>query len=462
MKKYIMSLSLLGCAVLPPVEINAQDDKRPNFIVFIADDLGWEDIAPYGHPVIKTPNIDRIAAQGCRFDKVFLTASSSSPSRSSIMTAMYPHSTDAEILHKPLPETAEVVATPLRGAGYFTASVGKWHLGPNVKKQFDLVQDYGGNRRNKMGNDWVAMIANCPKDKPFFIWAGSNDPHRPYNDIKEVVYTPDDVIIPAYFPDTPGMRQDLADYYNSIARFDKHVGMALDELERQGLMDNTVIMVMTDNGRPFPQCKTRTNQQGMRTPLIIRYPGTVKKGSTSNALISSIDIMPTILDIAGTSYSKEVDGISFRQILSDPEASFRKYAFAEHNWHNFMAYERAIYSERYIYSMNYLPDLPATPPLDALRGAGYQSMILLWKENKLKPEHSDCFIVPRPGEELFDYLSDKDCMNNLVSERKFHKVHNELKKQLKKHAQKTSDKFPGRDKIRQEDLDRTTGEKLDK
>lgn len=458
----MLSLSILGCAALSGTHAQAQKNSRPNIVIFIADDLGWEDIAPYGHQVIKTPNIDRVRNNGCRYDKVFLTASSSSPSRCSIMTAMYPHSTDAETLHKPLPATAEVVAAPLKEAGYYTASVGKWHLGPNVKKQFDYVLDCNQRRRNKTGNDWIDIISKCPKDQPFFLWAGSNDPHRPYSDLIDIIYKPEDVVIPPYYPDTKEMRQDLADYYNAVARFDKHVGMALDEMERQGLMENTMIVVMSDNGRPFPQCKTRTNHQGMRTPFIISYPGVVKAGTTSKALISSIDLMPTVLDIAGTSYSKKVDGISFKKILSNPKASFRKYAFAEHNWHDYMAYERAVYSERYIYTLNYLPDLPGTPPLDALRGAGYQSILKLWKAGKLAPEFSDCILAPRPAVELFDYVSDKNCMHNIASEEKYREIRATLKRQLDKHAKETSDIFPGRNNIKQDIFDRITGEKIKK
>jgi N-sulfoglucosamine sulfohydrolase len=195
--------------------------KKPNLIVFIADDLGWEDFEPYGNNQIITPNISSLARQGCRFDKVFLTASSSSPGRASILTSLYPSETGAAELHQPLSSSSILATTPLRDIGYYTESDGKWHLG-KVKSQWDKVSNA---MDHQMGDAWVNAIRKMPQDKSFFLWEAAYDPHRGYNEITPKVHDPEALTLPSYLPDLPIVRRDYADYYNEITRFDEHIGM---------------------------------------------------------------------------------------------------------------------------------------------------------------------------------------------------------------------------------------------
>ena len=136
-------------------------DERPNFVVFVADDMGWNDCGAYGHPSIRTPHMDALAKAGLRFDRAYLTCSSCSPSRCSMLSGRYPHATGAGELHLPLPENQVLVTAPLRKAGYWTAAVGKWHLGQAAKSQMDLVQ---GSSPKAMGDAWVKTINERPKD----------------------------------------------------------------------------------------------------------------------------------------------------------------------------------------------------------------------------------------------------------------------------------------------------------
>jgi N-sulfoglucosamine sulfohydrolase len=171
--------------------------QPPNFIVFIADDAGWNDCGPYGNQNIKTPNINKLAEEGVVFNNAFLTTSSCSPSRCSILTGRYPHSTGAPELHMPLPADQVLFAGELQKAGYFTAVAGKYHIGPK-RSEFDTI--YGGHPSGC--EHWVEALQNRPKDKPFFLWLAAIDPHRDYfpSTIPEP-HKPEDVIVPPYLPD---------------------------------------------------------------------------------------------------------------------------------------------------------------------------------------------------------------------------------------------------------------------
>ncbi len=276
------------------VTVTRADDAtdRPNFVVIIADDMAWDDCGAYGHPTIKTPNIDRLAGEGMRFDQAFLTISSCSPSRASIITGRYPHRTDAEELHWPLPGEQTTFVERLKSAGYWTAAAGKWHLGDEVRDRFSLIREADtsgfqlptgpdaeqgrfverveGDARSGC-TDWVPVMQARPMDKPFFLWLAALDPHRPYDEsLGGEFYQASDVRVPPYHPDVPEVRHDYMAYYAEITRLDRFVGEVLTELQRQGVADNTFVLFISDNGRPFPRDKTTLYDSGIKTPWIVR------------------------------------------------------------------------------------------------------------------------------------------------------------------------------------------------
>ena len=348
-------------------------DDRPNFVIFVADDMAWEDCGAYGHPSIRTPNMDRLAKEGLRFDRAYLTCSSCSPSRCSIMTGRYPHSTGASELHLPLPAEQTMMTRPLKDAGYWTAAVGKWHLGEAVADQVDYRQ---ASSPEQMGEAWLKAVRERPRDKPFFLWAAHSDPHRPYQlGAVDPPHSRDHVVVPPFLPDTPKVRDDLALYYDEISRFDQHIGQVLDELDQQGVADSTFVLVISDNGRPFPHCKTRVSVPGVRTPFIIRYPKGVRSpGSEVKQTVSTVDIAPTVLTLAGLKPLSSFQGISFQPLLAGARIRLRPYAFAEHNWHDYRAFERAVHDTQFCYIRNWLPQTPGTPPADAVGSPTYQVM----------------------------------------------------------------------------------------
>lgn len=425
--------------------------KRPNFIVFIADDMAWNDCGAYGHPKIRTPNIDRLAQGGMRFDSAFLTCSSCSPSRSSLITGRYPHNTGARQLHQPLPGDQVTFVELLKRSGYYTASAGKWHLGNATIPKFDTVHQ-------KM-NVWVKTLAERPKDKPFFMWFAFSDPHRGYqkNTIDDP-HSPEDAVIPPFIPDRLAVRKDFAMYYDEITRLDGVVGRVMEELKSQGETDNTMVVFLSDNGRPFPRCKTTVYDSGIKTPWIVQWPGHVKPGSTTNSLISSIDLAPTVLKAAGLSPTSTFQGKSFLPILNDPQAEIQDSIFAEHNWHDFDDHGRAVRTAKYKYIRNYYTDIPNTPPADAVRSPTFQTMLELKDKGELTPDQLNCFEVPRPKEELYDLTNDPYELHNLAKDKSYTDALVMMRKRLDDWESQTGDAVP--EKRRPDEFDRITGDRL--
>ncbi len=434
-------------------------DERPNFVIFVADDMAWEDCGAYGHPTIRTPNIDRLAKQGMRFDRAYLTCSSCSPSRCSMLTGRYPHSTGAGELHLPLPANQTLFTKPLQQAGYWTAAVGKWHLGEAVADQIDYRKP---SRPETMGDAWVRALKDRPRDKPFFLWAAHSDPHRGYKKgAVDPPHTVEDVIVPPFLPDTPEVREDLALYYDEVSRFDQHIGVVLEELDAQQVAENTFVLVISDNGRPFPYCKTGVHVPGVRTPFIIRWPqGIHRSGSVCKQVVSTIEIAPTILDLAGLEPLESFQGRSFAKMLSGIGMLGRRYAIAEHNWHDYRAFERAVHNSRFCYLRNWLPDTPATPPADAVNSPTYKVMKELHAAEKLSLAQQLCFDVPRPTEFLYDVGSDPDCTKNLAADPSYESTLVEFRDVLEQWQLATDDEFPGEDALTPDGFDRNTGKKL--
>lgn len=440
----------------------AADEKKPNILIFIADDLGWEEVGAYGHPVVKTPNIDWLASQGMRFDNFYLTASSSSPSRSSIFTGMYPSCTGARNLHENMPAYINMFPDRLHEKGYYTMLVGKTHGTnlPAVQKRFDYGSFIDWSKPWTMVDLWKKALKQRPKDKPFFMFAASIDPHRPFKQGEYAKpYLPDEVIVPPYLQDSPEMREELADYYNEISRFDDHVGQVLNLLREEGELENTFIIVMSDNGRAFQQSKTRVNMQGIKSPFIVYYPPLIKKGVVTESLASAVDIAPTLLDVAKVKRSAGLQGVSLLPVLKEPETEVREYAFAEHNWHVFKAYERAVITKEYIYIRNWLPQLSNPVVVEVMTEPSYKTMLSAYEKGELPAVQQDCFISPRPEEELFNTIKDIHCLKNIANKKSMKKIKEKFNLVMETWQMSIGDVFD-ENKLKQDTSDRITGKSL--
>lgn len=468
---YVLCTLLLAAAGRP-----AMAAERPNVILFISDDVSWNDHGCYGNKAARTPVIDRLAKQGLRFDNAFLTASSCSPSRSSIITGRYPHNNGkAAELHLPISANLTWFPAQLKHAGYYTVLSGKNHMrvgktpsGVSASK-FNNAWHHtsAGRARGNTGGhaDWVKEVRKRPRDQPFFFWFAATDAHRGWNGDREwdekrygPMHRPEDVVVPPFLVDTPKTRQDLASYYNEVTRFDFFIGEVVKELRKQNALDNTLILVMADNGRPFPRAKTRLHDSGMKTPLVAHWPDAIKPGGVSKSLVSAIDIAPTILEAAGVKPAASMQGVSFSPILKDPKAVTRKYAFSEHNWHDYEAHGRSVRAEGYLLIRNFRPQLAWQGPADSVRSPAHRDLLARQKAGKLTPAQAETLLAPRPEIELYHTATDPHQLKNLAGDPKYAAVQKRLSKTLKQWMEETRDSVP--DDISRDSFDRRTGNRL--
>ena len=442
---------LLAIAWLLPVAAHAQN-KPKNVVLIIADDLGMQ-LGCYGDPTIKSPNIDGFAKKGVRFTKAYASVSSCSPSRASVFTGLYSHQNGMYGLQHP-PHSQQchawVQGLPnlLRNAGYFTGLVGKFHVGPDASFNFHRLA-LNTKQRN------VAFMAQQAKDfiksadkKPFFLVVGYQDPHRakegfgnePYAaDKDEVKYDPKKVVVPYHLPDCEAVRKDLADYYQSISRMDRGVGLLLEVLRELGQLEDTLIIFISDNGMPFPGAKTTLYNAGINLPMIFAGPG-VPMGKTNNGLVSFTDLTPTILDWTKADGPKyKLPGRSLLPILNDDNPKGWDTVYASHQFHEItMPYPmRAIVTAKYKLIVNLdhektypeAADLWGSPSWQHIRKTG----------EKMLGQRSLTSYQRRPKEELYDLSSDPNELKNLASDPAHAAALTTLRQRLRAWQQETSD-----------------------
>lgn len=400
-----------------------------NILLLISDDQGL-DLGCYGTPV-RTPRLDSLAGQGTRFANGFAAVSSCSPSRAVIHTGLYGHQNGMyglqhDVHHQSLLDGIETLPSLLRHAGYATALVGKKHIGPDKAFPFEaeLVPERSGIRDVREMAVAAASFIRSTADRPFFVTVAYSDPHRAATDygndrawpgVKPVTYDPAKVHIPSHLPDLPAVRQDLAEYYESLSRLDAGVGMLLDLLAESGRADDTLVIFLSDNGRPFPGAKTNLYAPGLHLPLIVRAPGSA--ASINDAMVSWTDIAPTVLDWAGVAPPPyKLSGTSLLPILGKAGDPARDAVFASHEFHEINQYYpmRAIRTRTHSYILNLAHpldypiagDVAGSPSWKAIRG---DPSIRLGKR-------SQSAYLKRPAEELYDLTHDPDELVNLAAD----------------------------------------------
>ncbi len=430
---------------------------RPNVVLLISDDQGIDQSGCYGNNVIRTPNLDALAAEGVRFTQAFTTAASCSPSRSSILTGLYPHQNGQYGLahrahHFRLFEWVETLPTLLHRSGYRTGVVGKLHVEPRSQSVFDFTapgRELMGNRNvAKMAEYAGRFISSCG-DQPFFLLVGFSDPHRTrngfandrdYPGVRPVGYDPGELPVPRFLPDWPEVREELAEMYEAVTRMDIGVGMILEKLTELGKADNTLVIYVSDNGIPFPGAKTNIYDAGVRLPMIVRAPGVGKSGTTCNALVSFVDIVPTILEwtgVPGPEYT--LPGRSLLPLLRGEKQPERDVVFLSHSFHEVTMYYpmRGVRTQRYKYIQNLAWELEFPFASDLFRSKTWQA-VLERRSQRFGVRTTEAYLR-RPAEELYDLEQDPDEVHNLANDTAHGTVLQDLRERLEAMRKRTSD-----------------------
>jgi N-sulfoglucosamine sulfohydrolase len=424
----------------------------PNIIVFVGDDLGWRDTGAYGNASIHTPNIDQLARSGLRVTRAFGTTPQCSSSRISILSGKYPHATRTEDLHTPLPDGERLLPSYLQAVGYFTGHMAKTHYGPNGERQF---QWYSPETAKAFPG-----FLDAAGTRPFFLWVGFHEPHRPYErGLTPHPHAPAQVVVPPYLADTSETRADLALYYDAIARLDGAMGDMLAELDRRKLRDNTLVVFLSDNGPPFPREKGTLYDGGTGTPLIFAWPRIIPAGSVyDRGLASTVDLAPTLLEVAGTKPPASMQGHSFREMLTAP-ASYggRPYVFSQRNWHDCDEHQRAVRSARFkLIRTDAYTALPLCTAADIGASPSFLALRALAKSGRLTGAQHRLFEAPRARLELYDLASDPWELNNVADDPAYAKQVRELAAVLEDWIEQ-SDDFPPTYRVRDDNTDRITG-----
>lgn len=378
----------------------------PNIVFLFSDDQSVPDLGSYGNQVIQTPNLDQLASEGIRFNRAYATSSQCSPSRASILTGRIPHDVHASRLHSAVPQSELNLIKLLNENGYYTGAYRKVHQS-TIKDDF---QFYGNKKES-----FTTFFDERPDDQPFFLWFGSTDPHRPYGPgAIENPHDPANVHVPDFLPDTPKVRKDIAYYYDEIARFDKECGKILSILNDRGLTENTIIVMSSDNGMPFPRSKATLYEPGIKVPLLIKWPGVVSSGQVSEALVSLMDLTATWLEAAGIPVPEVMQSRSLLPVLNGNKDRIRDYVYAERNWHDNWDPMRSIIGDRYKLIQRYRPEFPYTPILDRLQAPSFKEIERLKEEGKLSGVLSWYDRSSRPQVELYNLVNDPGEWNNLA------------------------------------------------
>jgi len=423
-------LSLAAAPAIRPAQ-----SQLPNILLLISDDHSKPHVGCYGDPIVHTPNLDRLAREGARFNNCFVASPQCSPNRSAIFTGCTPHTIGTSRLHTPMPPWERTFLEGLKEKGYFVGAFRKVHQGEEFNKRFDFY----GDRQTPFQKFFDAL----PKGRPFFLQFGSTDPHRPYRPgAFRPPHDPAKVPVPPFLPDTAEVRQDLAHYYDAIARFDAECGKLMELLRRNGLEENTMVVFTGDNGMPFPRAKGTCYDPGIQVPLVVWWPGRVKPGAVYDELISHVDLPATWLEVAGVPRPEKMQGRSFLNLLLGREYQRREAVFCERNWHDNFDPIRAVRTGRYKLIFNAAPHFPYRPAWDLEDSPSWAAYLREARRGRL-PRHLLQLLNPtRPVLELYDLHEDPNEFHNLASSPDHAELLRELMQKLSDWMHDTYDFLP--------------------
>ncbi|KAK6171324.1 hypothetical protein SNE40_019538 [Patella caerulea] len=458
--------------------------RLQNVLVLIGDDAGFESPV-YNNNICKTPNLMKLAERSVIFKQAYTSVSSCSPSRSAILSGLPQHQNGMYGLHHSVHhfnsfDKVQSLPLLLQKAGIRTGIIGKKHVGPEYVYPFDFSQTEENHSILQIGRNitymknYLRQFLNSNDTRPFFMYIGFHDPHRcgathpEYGsfcekfgngepgmgsivDWQPVHYKPDDVIVPYFVQDTPIARADIAAQYTTISRLDQGIGLMIKELELAGVLDDTLIIYSSDNGIPFPNGRTNLFDAGMAEPMLISSPyNTQRWAQQSDAMVSLVDIVPTVLEWFGLHYPDyklnkqpvKLTGKSLLPILSEEPTNGWDHVYASHDLHEVTMYYpmRVLRNRQFklIHNLNYKMPFPIDQ--DFYLSPTFQDILTRTrhKENLNWTKSLKTYYY-RTQWELYDILNDPQELNNLAYNKQYLDVIKSLKIELNQWQNVTAD-----------------------
>lgn len=476
--KKILFLGLLVCW---GISGHAQD-RRPNILFVISDDQSFPHASAYGSDFVETPAFDRVAEEGILFMNGFVPSPGCSPSRAAILTGRYPWQNEAAGTHaSSFSQKYTVLPDLLEEAGYHVGYTGKgwgpgdWEEGGRDRnpagpafQEKKLTPPHEHIRDIDYAGNFRAFLEQRPEASPFYFWLGTSEPHRAFEEGigRASGKKLEDVEVPDYLPDTPEVRSDLLDYAVEIEWFDQHLEKAVELLKERGELENTLIIVTSDNGMSFPRAKANLYEDGIHVPLAVRWGERVPGGRVVNDLVSLIDFMPTILEAAGVEHRGEyaMTGKNLMEILTsskegivDPARDAVYSGRERHSssrWNHLGYPQRSLRTHQYLYIRNFAPERwPAGSPRRIEDGeltpmhSGYHDIdaaptLDVMTEQADAPHFNRYLhlaVGRRPAEELYDIKKDPGCINNLALDPEYEKLTRSFRTRLTTVLKETGD-----------------------
>jgi arylsulfatase A-like enzyme len=430
-------------------------EVRPNLLFVIFDDLGWRDTGAYGSTWVRTPHLDRVAKEGVLFRNAFTSNPKCSPCRASILTGRNTWQLKEAVSHGGyFPSGFEVYSDLLEAAGYSVGLTGKgWGpgdfktlakrernpAGPSFNEH-QLEPIASGIGKNNYSKNFEAFLEQRDPKKPFSFWMGFQEPHRAYewNSGVRLGKKVEDVVVPDYLPDTDLTRRDLLDYAVEIESADSHIGRSLDLLQAQGLLENTLIVITSDHGMPFPYVKGQIHEDGFRLPLVMRWGKTIKPGRVVEDFINVRDLAPTYLEIAGLPLHAQMTGKSILSLLRSERSGWiedRDVMLVGKERHdlgrpNDLGYPvRAIRTRDFLYVHNFHPDRwpVGNPETDFGNCDPSPSKEII---KRLGGHFYELCFGKRSPDELYDLRYDPQGVNNLAHDLAYRSTVEDLKTRM--------------------------------
>ncbi|MEM9481688.1 MAG: sulfatase [Verrucomicrobiota bacterium] len=417
-----MKLPFIFCLSLVCIA-TAAEDKRPNLLFVIADDCTFRDIGTYGGQAY-TPNMDRLASEGMKFDACFQTAPMCSPTRHTLYTGLYPVKSGAWANHTFAHDHVKSIVHYLRPLGYRVALSGKSHVAPKTVFPFEYSR-VSSKKETVTIIDFEAvdsLLADSAKNqKPFALFACSNEPHTPWTKGKKFRkrYDAETLKLRPYMVDTPDTRKAYVDYLAEISFYDQEVGRLLDLLEKHGHAEDTLVMVVSEQGNNFPFAKWTCYDAGLQSAMLVRWPGRVNPGTTTDAMVEYVDVTPTFVEAAGGTPAAELDGKSFLEVLEGKTEEHKSHVFGLQTSRGIYSGPdhygiRSIRDERYKLILNIDPDATFSNTIN--RSSWFKN----WQKQAREGNQHAAWVVGRfanrPALEFYDLDEDPHEIKNLADD----------------------------------------------